>query len=185
MAAADGSKPDPADPDASTSDASTSDAATPDAMTSDVSVPGTEGYPDAADDPDDEPLAGFSLWLRIAILAFDGFLVALFAVFFLPEWIGSVPFPISGLVAGVINIGLGVLAASIVGARYAGVPLLGFAAGLLLCMLGGPGGDVLVPADWRLFVLFGGGLIPPLVVLFMRRLRPGADTGSQRTDVAG
>lgn len=128
----------------------------------------------------DEPLSRGALWLRAGILGFDGFLVALFAVFFLPQWIGSVPFPISGLVAGAVNAGLVVLGLRLLGRSYAVAPVIGFGIGLLLCMLGGPGGDVLVPNDWRMLVLVFGGLLPPVAVLLRSRMR--AATQSVSTD---
>lgn len=129
---------------------------------------------ESAEHRPDEPLTPAGLWLRAGILAFDGFLVALFAVFFLPQWIGSIPFPISGLLAGLANAVLVVMGIRALGRSYGIAPLVGFGVGLLVCMIGGPGGDVLVPNDWRMLVLVFGGFLPPLVVLFRERLRPVA-----------
>lgn len=42
----------------------------------------------------------------LTLLAVDGVLSALMAVFFLPLWIGSVPFPISALLSGILNAAL-------------------------------------------------------------------------------
>ena len=81
----------------------------------------------------------------LAALTLDGFLCALGAVLFLPAYLGSTPFPVSGLLAGAVNVLLVRVAYSVShnGGRAA-LPLGGFALGLLLAMLGGPGGDVLV-----------------------------------------
>lgn len=124
-------------------------------------------------DPD-EPLSRASLWVRAVILAVDGLLVALFAVFFLPQWIGSVPVPISGLLGGLATAGLVVLGIRLLGRSFGAAPIIGFGIGLLLAMLGGPGGDVLIPNDWRMFVLVLGGLVPPVVVLLRAASNPGA-----------
>lgn len=108
----------------------------------------------------------------LAALTLDGFLCALGAVLFLPAYLGSTPFPVSGLIAGAANVLLVRVAYSVShdGGRAA-LPVGGFALGLLLAMLGGPGGDVLVLADWRLLVLLAGGVLPPVVQLFALRFR--------------
>lgn len=116
----------------------------------------------------------------LAALTLDGFLCALGAVLFLPAYLGSTPFPVSGLVAGAANVLLVRVAWSVSrdGGRAA-LPLAGFALGLVFAMLGGPGGDVLVLADWRLLVLVAGGLLPPIVQLFALRVRRLTALGSR------
>lgn len=80
----------------------------------------------------------------LALLAIDGVITAVTAAFFLPLWVGTIPFPVSAFVAGVVNLGL-VWAAlqwsdSV---RVAGLPVWTFLATLVLMMFGGPGGDVI------------------------------------------
>lgn len=105
--------------------------------------------------------------LVLALLVFDGFLTAILAVLFLPLRVGGVPAPISALVAAVVNVLL-VLGARSVTNRLGRValPLLGWFLGFLLCLVGGPGGDALLLADWRTLVLLAAGLIPAAALLF-------------------
>jgi hypothetical protein len=105
--------------------------------------------------------------LLLALLVFDGFLTALLAVLFLPAHLGSVAMPVSALVAGVVNVLLVWGARSVSGTvGRASWPLVAWFVGFLVCMVGGPGGDGLLPADWRTLLLLAAGLLPPIVLLF-------------------
>ncbi len=111
--------------------------------------------------------SGFLDRIVLALLVFDGFLTAILAVLFLPVRVGEVPVPLSALVAAVVNVLL------VVGARSvtdrpgrAALPLLGWFVGFAVCMVGGPGGDAVLLADWRTLLLLAGGLIPATVLLF-------------------
>ncbi|MDT5001739.1 MAG: hypothetical protein QOK12_3844, partial [Mycobacterium sp.] len=42
----------------------------------------------------------------LAVLAFDGVLSAVMGAFLLPLYLGSIPFPISALISGLINAAL-------------------------------------------------------------------------------
>ncbi|MBY6411679.1 hypothetical protein HQ346_12980 [Rhodococcus sp. BP-252] len=131
----------------------------------------------------------------LAVLIFDGFLCGVLSVLFLPTYLGSIPFPVSALLAGVANVAL-LFAARKVAERPAAIasPLIGWGVGVLLCMFGGPGGDVLLLADWRTALLLVGGAVPPGILLFSWRLkalttaphgspqpaaRPGSSPGSR------
>lgn len=106
----------------------------------------------------------------VGALVLDGFLCAVTAVLFLPLYLGQTPFPVSGILAGVINVVLVRVAFSVSrNVSRAALPIAGFFAGLLLAMFGGPGGDVLLLSDWRTLVLIAGGVLPPVVQLFSLR----------------
>ncbi|GAA4477233.1 hypothetical protein GCM10023094_18930 [Rhodococcus olei] len=117
----------------------------------------------------------------LALLVFDGFLTAILAVLFLPIRVGAVPLPLSALVAAVVNVLL------VAGARTvtdrpgrAALPLIGWFLGFLACMVGGPGGDALLLADWRTLLLLAGGLVPATALL----LKWGADATVARGQAA-
>ncbi|MFD9669196.1 hypothetical protein ACFWAY_47870 [Rhodococcus sp. NPDC059968] len=105
--------------------------------------------------------------VTLALLVFDGFLCAVLSVLFLPTYLGATPFPISILAAAVANLALVIAARSTTGRVRTGVlPLVGWGFGFLLCMFGGPGGDVLMLASvWTLLLLFGS-LVPAAVYLW-------------------
>ncbi|MGA9872079.1 MAG: hypothetical protein WBQ44_13165 [Rhodococcus sp. (in: high G+C Gram-positive bacteria)] len=108
----------------------------------------------------------------LAVLIFDGFLCGILAVLFLPTYLGQVPLPVSALVAGVANVML-LFAARKVADKPLAVasPLIAWVFAVLVAMMGGPGNDVLLLADWRTALLLVGGLVPPGVLLFAWRLK--------------
>ncbi|MDJ0392304.1 hypothetical protein QMK17_03020 [Rhodococcus sp. G-MC3] len=108
----------------------------------------------------------------LAVLIFDGFLCGILAVVFLPTYVGYVQMPVSALLAGIANVML-LFAARKVAERPLAIasPLIGWGVAVLVCMFGGPGGDVLLLADWRTAFLLVGGLVPPGVLLFSWRLK--------------
>ncbi|AOW91958.1 hypothetical protein BFN03_02590 [Rhodococcus sp. WMMA185] len=105
--------------------------------------------------------------LTLALLVFDGFLCAILSVLFLPLYLGSTPFPISILVAAVVNLALVIAARSTTGRVGLGaLPLVGWALGFLFCMFGGPGGDALVLVSVWTLLLVAGAVIPSLAYLW-------------------
>ncbi len=112
----------------------------------------------------------------LALLAVDGVLSALGAAFFLPSYIGSIPFPASALASGLLNAAL-VWAAMrwTVSARVATLPLWTWLLTVSLMTLGGPGDDVILGGRGvlaygaLLLIAFGAG--PPAWVLWRRRHR--------------
>ena len=115
----------------------------------------------------------------LAALAVDGFLCAVMAVLFLPLYLGSTPFPVSALAAGAANVVLVRAAKSLsINMIQTSLPLVGFFVGLLLCTAGGPGGDVLLIADWRALLLLVAGMAPPAALLFAARLKAIAAAGA-------
>ncbi len=107
----------------------------------------------------------------LAVLIFDGFLCGVLSVFFLPAYLGPVPFPVSALLAGIANVML-LYAARKVAERPLAVasPLIAWCVAVLVCMFGGPGGDVLLLSDWRTALLLVAGIAPSGVLLFTWRL---------------
>jgi hypothetical protein len=95
----------------------------------------------------------------LAMLAFDGVLSALAGAFLLPIHLGPVPFPLSGLLSGLLNAAL-VWAAGYwtESRRLVALPLWTWLATVAVLSLGGPGGDV----------VFGGpGIMAFSVLLFI------------------
>lgn len=108
----------------------------------------------------------------VAALTFDGFLCAVVGALFLPLYAGSTPFPISALAAGALNVVLVRAAMAVSGSIGQGsLPLVGFFLGLVLCALGGPGGDVILLADWRAALFLVAGVAPPALVLYTARIK--------------
>ena len=119
----------------------------------------------------DDPPVG----LTLTLLAVNGLLCAVLSVLFLPTWIGAVPFPISILAAAVVNVIL-VIAARSVGSKVSSgfIPLAGWGVGYVLCMIGGPGGDVLLLATSRTLLLAIGALLPALGYLWFASMKTAA-----------
>jgi hypothetical protein len=108
------------------------------------------------------------------LLAVDGVLSAIAGALLLPAYIGSVPFPISGLISGLANAGL-VWAAGrwVKSARLAALPLWTWLLTVAVLALGGPGGDIILSGPGLLgfspVLLFVLGVAPPGWVLLRRR----------------
>lgn len=95
----------------------------------------------------------------LALLAFDGVLSAVAGALLLPFYLGSVPFPISALICGLLNLAL-VWAATYWtdSPRLTALPLFTWLATVAVLTLGGPGGDI----------VFGGpGVMGYAVLLFL------------------
>jgi hypothetical protein len=90
-------------------------------------------------------------------LAFDGHV--------LPN-LGGVPFPLMPVIAAVTTPWLvgtaGTLSSRLI---VAAAPLLAWMAAVAGFGMFGPGGDVLLTADWRSLLLFAGGALPSAIVL--------------------
>lgn len=113
----------------------------------------------------------------LGFLWFDGFLVGILAVGFLQLTIGSVAFPISALLAVVANYLLLWCSSTLTtgAARYGA--LIAFAVAFFVAAAGGPGGDVVVPQDWRAFLLLALGIAAPAFAGYAGLL-PTPDTRS-------
>ena len=92
----------------------------------------------------------------------------------MPTYIGSIPFPISALISGLLNAAL-VWAAGrwTSSARVAALPLWTWLLTVLLMGVPGPGGDVIFGGRgvmaYSPLLLLAMGVVPPLAVLFRSR----------------
>jgi hypothetical protein len=120
---------------------------------------------------------GATRWARrilIALLAFDGVLSAVAGALFLPLYLGSVAFPISSLLSGLLNAALvwATLQWTAV-TRLAGAPLWTFLATVVVMTFGGPGDDVVFdgnsPVRFVLFLVLGA--TPPAFLLWRNQAR--------------
>jgi hypothetical protein len=114
----------------------------------------------------------------LTLLAIDGVLSALAAAFFLPLRIGSVPFPISALLSGLVN-------AALVGAalqwtsspRVAALPLWCWLLTVAGLTFGGPGDDIVFRGvgitEYAPLLLIVLGALPPAWLLW-RHVRAAA-----------
>lgn len=110
----------------------------------------------------------------LALLAIDGVLCAVASALLLPAHLGTVPFPLSALIGGLVNAGLvWVALRSTTSLRLAALPLWTWLLTIALMTLGGPGDD-LIFADrglmaYGVLLLITLGSAPPAWVLWRRR----------------
>ncbi|MBV8993035.1 MAG: hypothetical protein JO287_04880 [Pseudonocardiales bacterium] len=85
---------------------------------------------------------------------------------YLPLRVGAAPFPITILLAAVSTPWLVRSAAELGGPRtLAAIPLAVWLLAIGVLGVGGPGGDVLLAADWRSGILLAAGTFPAAVAL--------------------
>ena len=121
-----------------------------------------------------------------AVLALDGVLSALMAVFFLPLWIGTVPFPISALISGAINMALVWAASQWTSVpRLAGLPLWTWLATVCLLTVLRPGDDVVFGGagimEFGPVLLVAVGALPAGWLLMRQPPSAGAGPADSRT----
>ena len=109
----------------------------------------------------------------LILLAIDGVLSAVAAAFFLPLRIGSVPFPISALVSGLVNAALVWAALQWTSSpRVAAVPLWSWLLTVAGLTFGGPGDDIVFGGvgvmEYAPLLLIVLGAVPPALVLYPR-----------------
>lgn len=110
----------------------------------------------------------------LVLLAVDGVISAVVGALLLPFYLGSVPFPVSALLTGLVNAVLVWAAMYWTDSnRLAALPLLTWLATVAILTLGGPGGDVvfggpgLMAYSVLLFVALGA--LPPGWLLYRRQ----------------
>lgn len=84
---------------------------------------------------------------------------------------GAVAFPVTALLAGVLNVAL--VAAMRTLTDRPGIsllPVLAWTFGFLASSVSGPGGDVMLLSDWPTLLLLLCGLVPPLFYVYTRSL---------------
>lgn len=113
--------------------------------------------------------------IELGVLVLDAVILALLELFFLMlRFDGSLlpaaggwPFPVSAL-AAFVTVPLLVARAGRLSGRMglAGLPLYAWVSVVVvLGVVSGPGGDVLLPGDWRALLLVGAGAVPGALVL--------------------
>ncbi|MGF2951618.1 hypothetical protein ACOJVP_04580 [Mycobacterium sp. THU-M116] len=109
----------------------------------------------------------------LMLLAVDGVLSALAGALLLPSYVGVVPFPVSGLISGLVNAALvwaaGLWARS---PRVAAVPLWTWLITVAFISMGGPADDVILGGEglmrYGALLLMVLGVSPPAWVLWRR-----------------
>ncbi len=114
----------------------------------------------------------------LALLAVDGVISALTGALFLPLYLGAVPFPISALASGLVNLALVWAAVHWTdSARLAALPLLTWLVTVAALTLGGPGGDIVFGGPgvmaYSVLVFLALGAAPPALFLWRHNNRPG------------
>ena len=114
----------------------------------------------------------------LTLLAIDGVLSAVAAAFFLPLRIGSVPFPISALLSGLVNAALVWAALQWTSApRVAALPLWCWLLTVAALTFGGPGDDIVFGGvgimEYAPLLLIVLGALPPAALLW-RHVRAAA-----------
>ena len=107
----------------------------------------------------------------LTLLAVDGVLCAVAAAFLLPLRIGTIPFPISALIAGLVNAALVWAALHWTSEpRVASLPLWTWLLTVALMSLGGPGDDVILGGSgvmgYAALLLIALGVAPPAFLLW-------------------
>jgi hypothetical protein len=114
----------------------------------------------------------------LALLAVDGVLSALAGALLLPFYIGTIPFPISGLISGLVNAALVWAAGRWTGsARVAALPLWTWLLTVAVISMGGPADDIILGGSgvmaYGALVLIVLGVTPPVLVMWRRGHRYG------------
>lgn len=113
--------------------------------------------------------------LMLVVLVLDAVALALLELLYLPLRVGGVPFPITILLAAVSTPWLVRSAAELGGPRIvAAVPLVVWVLVIGVFGVAGPGGDVLLAADWRSALLVCAGIFPAALMLGRVRARSPA-----------
>jgi hypothetical protein len=125
----------------------------------------------------------------LTLLAVDGILSAVAGAMLLPAYIGSVPFPISALISGLVNAALVWAAGSWTqSARVAALPMWTWLVTIAVMSLGGPGDDCVLAMTcggpgYRALLLIVLGVALPVWVLWRRAPRSREET-DQSSEVA-
>ncbi|KAA8969234.1 hypothetical protein [Mycobacterium sp.] len=125
----------------------------------------------------------------VTLLAVDGILSAVVGALLLPAYIGSVPFPVSALISGLLNAALVWAAGAWTkSARVAALPLWTWLVTIAVMSLGGPGDDCILAMTcggpgYRAILLLALGVGLPVWVLWRRRSPHSGEETEQGSDV--
>jgi hypothetical protein len=114
----------------------------------------------------------------LALLTIDGVISAVTGALLLPIYLGTVPFPISALITGLVNAAL-VWAAMYWtdSTRLAALPLWAWLVTVAGLSLGGPGGDIVFGGPgimgYSVLIFLIVGALPPAWLLWRREDPPG------------
>jgi hypothetical protein len=109
----------------------------------------------------------------LTLLAVDGIISAILGAFFLPLRLGSIPFPISALISGLLNAALVWTAMRWTPSpRLAAIPLWTWLVTVAALTFPGPGDDSVFSAQWQLLLLIVVGALPPALLLYRRNQKP-------------
>jgi hypothetical protein len=131
----------------------------------------TETKPRAASAEDGGASDPAIRFVVLALLAVDGILSALAGALLLPSYIGSIPFPVSGLISGLLNAAL-VWAAGrwTRSPRVAALPLWTWLLTVAVISMGGPADDIILGGQglmrYGALLLIVLGVVPPVWVLW-------------------
>jgi hypothetical protein len=133
----------------------------------------TETKPRAASVEDGGATDPAIRFVVLALLAVDGILSALAGALLLPSYIGSIPFPISALISGLLNAALVWAAGWWAGSpRVAALPLWTWLLTVAVMSTGGPADDVILGGRglmaYGALLLIVLGVAPPVWVLWRR-----------------
>jgi len=136
----------------------------------------TETKPRAASVEDSGASDPAIRFVVLALLAVDGVLSALAGALLLPLYIGTIPFPISGLISGLVNAAL-VWAAGrwTRSPRLAALPLWTWLLTVAVISMGGPADDVILGGHgvmaYGALLLIALGVTPPVWALWRHNRR--------------
>ena len=127
---------------------------------------GARQHPDLSLSPD-APRALRAIVLTL--LAIDGVISAVLAAFFLSLRLGSVPFPVSALISGLLNAALVWVALQWTASpRLAALPLWTWLVTVAAMTFPGPGDDAVFSATYQRVLLIVLGGLPPALLLYRR-----------------
>jgi hypothetical protein len=116
---------------------------------------------------------------RLVLLALtvDGLIVGVLSVAFLNVYTGTVPVPVTAVVGAILLAAFVRIATDLTASPVRYGPLLAWLVPVFAGLLGGPGGDVMLYADWRTLLLVVLGVGAPVVTSWVwrgpARRRPG------------
>ncbi|MCS3780706.1 hypothetical protein [Tsukamurella ocularis] len=102
--------------------------------------------------------------ILLGVATVGGAVCAVGATMYLYLYAGAVPLPLSAVLFGALLAGISVAARRLGGEPVHGaLPVIAFLLVIVAFLLGGPGGDIVLYADWRLLLLLLCGIGMPIL----------------------